>query len=71
MEHGTIIKTNGSLLKSQWVKEQNRWYWLDQNGKMATGWITIQGKLYWLNTERRENIPLGACLITDPKGIIL
>ena len=62
---------NGNPLKSQWLKEQNRWYWLDQNGKMATGWITIQGKLYWRNTERRENIPLGACLITDPKGIIL
>ncbi len=34
-----------------WVREQDSslWYWMDENGAMATGWREIDGKRYYFN----------------------
>lgn len=40
----------GVKLTSQWVQDSNqKWYYLDDNGIMATGWKEINGFFYYLN----------------------
>nr|MCR5846096.1 cell wall-binding protein [bacterium] len=37
---------NHYMAKSEWVKSGSYWYYLQANGKMATGTITIGSKTY-------------------------
>lgn len=52
-------KQNGSwylydgndVVTNQWHKDSsNHWYWLKQNGQMATGWEKVHGTWYFFNT---------------------
>ena len=61
---------DGELARSRWVKHNGFWYWLDEDGWMATGMQRIDGKLYCLNPAEGEGIPVGACVITDANGAI-
>lgn len=63
-------RKDGEFVKSQWVKDSGYWYFLGSDGIMVTGMRQIAGKLYYLNEQRQQNIPMGACLITDSSGAI-
>lgn len=41
--------SNGSMLKSSWLKENNKWYYFDNLGFMETGRTSINGKYYYFN----------------------
>ena len=34
-----------------WVKDNNKWYYLGDNGKMKTGWVKDEEQWYYLNTD--------------------
>ena len=34
-----------------WVFDQSKWYYLNQDGAMATGWIQTGGKWYYLGAD--------------------
>ena len=40
----------GYCLTSQWFKENDKWYYLKENGAMAIGWVFVIGKWYYLDT---------------------
>ncbi len=42
---------NGKVLTKQWYKDagDGKWYYLNEDGKMAYGWNQIDGKWYYLN----------------------
>ena len=61
---------DGKAVKSQWLHEGGYWYYLGSTGAMLTGLQEIDGKLYMLNPKRAHDIPTGACIITDGKGVI-
>ncbi len=62
---------NGAPVKNVWRKSDGWWYRLGPDGKMLTGFQRIDGKLYYLNETWRENIPSGACIITDSSGAVI
>lgn len=61
----------GAMAKNKWVKDGGWWYYLGPSGAMLTGLQKISGKLYFLNPARAQNVPTGACIITDGSGAIL
>ena len=40
---------DGELMTSQWFKEDDKWYWLKEDGAMALGWHKINNKWYFFN----------------------
>ena len=49
-------KTNTSNTKTDskktgWVKQNNKWYYYDNNGAMQTGWLSTGGKWYYLASD--------------------
>lgn len=40
---------DGSYPKSEWKKINEKWYWFDPSGYIATGWKSVEGKWYYLN----------------------
>ena len=64
-------KPDGTLAYNEWIEGDNgSFFYVGADGKMATGWLTLSGKTYWLNTEKKDKLPLGACLITDESGAL-
>lgn len=47
----TFRAPNGQMLKNQWVKWQNNWYYLDYKGEMKVGFQTIDGRTYYLSSD--------------------
>ena len=41
------LKTDGTYAKSEWVKDNGKWYFFNKNGYMLTGWAKIQNKRYY------------------------
>ena len=37
-------------IKSQWIQENNKWYYLTDTGLMATGWVKYNGKWYYMDS---------------------
>ena len=37
-------------MKTGWIKEYGKWYYLDDSGAMKTGWCWVSGSWYYLNT---------------------
>ena len=37
---------------------------------MLTGLQKVDGKVYMLNPKRALDVPTGACIVTDEKGVI-
>lgn len=37
---------NGKATKSKWIKDKGEWYYLKDNGYMATGTLKIGSKTY-------------------------
>lgn len=37
------------VMKTSWVFDSNKWYFLDQGGSMKTGWVLNGGKWYYLD----------------------
>lgn len=62
---------DGVPVKSQWLKDAGWWYYLDAAGVMLTGLQRIGGKVYCLNPKRVEDVPTGACIITDGSGAVI
>lgn len=60
----------GEKARSKWIKDGGHWYYLGPDGRMLTGLQRINGKLYMLNPCRKEDMPAGACIITDGSGAI-
>ena len=60
----------GEKARSKWVLDGGYWYYLGSDGRMQTGLQKIGGKLYMLNPYRKEDMPTGACIITDGSGAI-
>ena len=60
----------GEKARSKWIKDGGYWYYLGPDGRMLTGLQRIGGKLYMLNPYRKEDMPAGACIITDGSGAI-
>lgn len=63
-------RKNGVLVKSQWIKDDGYWYFIGNDSYMVTGFQRIAEKMYYFNESHRENIPMGACIITDNSGSI-
>lgn len=42
---------DGELMTSQWFAENEKWYWLKEDGAMAKGWHKIDNKWYFFNTD--------------------
>lgn len=40
---------DGELMTSQWFKEDDKWYYLKEDGAMALGWHKINNKWYFFN----------------------
>lgn len=40
---------DGSRIVSDWVKDNDKWYYIGSDGYMTTGWINLDGKWYYLN----------------------
>ena len=36
-------------MEKGWLEVSNKWYYLDQDGKMETGWVQVDSKWYYLN----------------------
>jgi glucan-binding YG repeat protein len=47
------MDASGKITKSKWVKSGGYWYYLKDNGYMATGTITIGGKTYTFDSSGR------------------
>lgn len=47
----TFYNGAGIQIKNQWVKYDNKWYFLDINGYLKTGWIQESGNWYYLNKD--------------------
>ena len=60
----------GEAVRNRWLHEGGYWYYLGSTGAMLTGLQKIDGKIYMLNPKRSHDIPTGACVITDEKGVI-
>ncbi len=42
--------TSNGQLKTGWIKDNGKWYYLDSTGKVQTGVVKVNGKTYCLNT---------------------
>ena len=42
---------DGEVVKDQWYKIMNQWYYFDENGTAATGWRQIDGIWYRMDLE--------------------
>lgn len=42
---------DGVLMTSQWFEENEKWYWLKEDGAMAKGWHKIDNKWYFFNAD--------------------
>ena len=42
---------NGDVMTSQWFHENEKWYWLKEDGAMAKGWHKIDNKWYFFNAD--------------------
>ena len=38
---------NGLYARNEWIKDKNRWYYLNEKGYMQTGWKKLSGKWYY------------------------
>ena len=40
-------------MKTGWVQDKDKWYYLNEDGSMKTGWIqsSSSGKWYYLNSD--------------------
>lgn len=38
-------------MQTGWVKDKNKWYYLDSDGSMVTGWKQVKDKWYYLNDD--------------------
>jgi glucan-binding YG repeat protein len=47
----TFYNAAGIQVKNEWVKYDNKWYFVDVNGYMQTGWLNESGKWYYLNSD--------------------
>jgi glucan-binding YG repeat protein len=45
------LKDNCMMSKSEWIQYNSKWYYLQADGKMATGWILDSGKYYLLYSD--------------------
>ena len=45
-----------------WLNIDGLYYYFDQNGYMCTGWIYVNNRYYLMNSDNRDNLPLGAML---------
>ena len=48
----TIINVGNDIdeLKEGWIKKDNKWYYIDSNGKYHTGWLYLNNKWYYFNS---------------------
>lgn len=61
----------GEMFKNRWLHDADGyWYRLGANGAMLTGLQKVDGKVYMLNPKRALDVPTGACIVTDEKGVI-
>jgi glucan-binding YG repeat protein len=42
---------NGSKITNQWLSDAGKWYFLKEDGKMATGWLSSNEKWYYLGND--------------------
>lgn len=42
---------DGDVMTSQWFHENEKWYWLKEDGAMAKGWHKIDNKWYFFNAD--------------------
>ncbi|OOM76562.1 N-acetylmuramoyl-L-alanine amidase [Clostridium sp. BL-8] len=45
------LKDNCMMAKSEWIQYNSNWYYLQADGKMATGWLNDGGKYYLLYSD--------------------
>lgn len=43
----------GHMMRHSWVADRSAWYYVDADGRMATGWIWDGAGWYWLDAEGR------------------
>ena len=61
-------RKKGRFVTSEWIEDAGFWYFIGADGYMVTGLQSIAGKHYFFNPERKDNIPTGACIVTDSTG---
>lgn len=45
------LDESGAPVVSQWVEDQNNWYYMDVHGIMQTGWVENNGNWYYLKDD--------------------
>ncbi len=65
-EHGYwYFEQNGEMLKNQWVKYKNKWFYASSDGKMLAGVYSINGLVYCFNPFKTDMSLFGALMVTD------
>lgn len=64
--------SDGSYVKNDWLKVDNRWYYFDDKGYAVKGYATIKGKKYYFAEKNAlDNIKECQLLMTDTNGVLL
>ncbi|MCR4704311.1 MAG: hypothetical protein K5665_11690 [Saccharofermentans sp.] len=50
-----IFGIDGAMITDRWQRYDNSWYYLDKNGRAATGWKQIDGKWYYFNLKEASD----------------
>lgn len=48
LKHWFYLSADGSMISNTWLLYNGKWYFLKENGEMATGWIFYSGAWYYL-----------------------
>lgn len=64
--------SDGSYVKNDWLKIDNRWYYFDDKGYAVKGYATIKGKKYYFAEKNAlDSIKECQLIITDTSGVLL
>jgi glucan-binding YG repeat protein len=58
-------------MKTEWVKDKNKWYYFGNDGKMRTGWLKFNSNWYYLNDDGGMEVNTNISgLYINEKGIL-
>lgn len=46
-----ISDSSGAIESAKWVKKNDKWYFISENGNLATGWLKDNNVWYYLNSD--------------------
>ncbi len=66
----SYVASNGDSYKGTWIVSNNRWYYVNENGKIETSWTETNGVWYYFSVTGSTENPEGVMLAgtTTPDG---